>query len=99
MSQFGVVTYREQIQDTSVELKTVAGGSFLPMTTNPVFLEVTHLEGRALYSGIQDCAIYLNGVLSNNLFAIEKGADYLTFQFIGNEAIFSKKFLFEINVF
>lgn len=100
MSQFGVVTYKEAVQATTVELKTAATNGFGSMLTNPQFLEnITMLQGRALSQGLTEIAIYLNGEFANNLFSIEKGSDYITFQYTGSTTFLKTRFLIEVNIF
>ena len=97
---FGVVTYKEAVQATNVELKTANGGNYQPMLTNPLYIDnPAILQGRALSVGVHDAAIYLNGELATNLFNIERGSDYLTFLYIGSSEFIKRKFLFEINLF
>jgi len=100
MSAFGVVTYKELTQETKVELKTSPANGYGQMLTNPTFLEnIAILQGRAQAQGVGNIAIYLNGELANNLFSIDKGADYITFRYDGSKEFLKVKFLLEVNIF
>jgi hypothetical protein len=100
MSGFGVITYRENVASVSVELKTIAGGLYVKMRTNPMFVSNAKvLRGKALTKGLSDIAIYLNGQLANNSFGIAKGDGFITFEYNGSPEFLKNQFLVEVNLF
>lgn len=98
---FGVVSYKEKVVDTSIEVKTLFHSDLQKMRKNPTWvLYAELLTGRVkLSSEVADIAIFLNGMLSNNSFAISKGDGYITFVYQGSKEFLRNKFLLEIKIF
>jgi|APDOM4702015191_1054821.scaffolds.fasta_scaffold82926_3 hypothetical protein len=98
---FGVVTYKDKVAETYIDLRTSPFEGFTKMRSNPAFiLNATMLDGQVkLSSQNADIAIYLNGLLANNSFAISRGNGYITFVYQGSNEFLRNKFLLEIKIF